>query len=125
MAIRGRVALVAVGALPVVLLGGGWVLAAWLGFCVAVAAVDLLLAAGPRAVLVERVVPERMRLDETADTVLAITNRGRRTMNALVRDAWDPSAGLLRPRARVRVPAGERRALGSAIRPLRRGERTT
>jgi uncharacterized protein (DUF58 family) len=40
-----------------------------------------------------------------------------------VRDAWQPSAGAQVTRHRLEIPAGERRAVSSALTPFRRGER--
>ncbi|MGY6499104.1 MAG: DUF58 domain-containing protein [Microcella sp.] len=128
MAVTGwLVLLVAAGAVPVVLLdesvGAGWALLGWLVLCVTLALVDLLLAASPRAARLERSTAERVRLTESADAVLYVTNPTGRRMRGVVRDAWEPSAGARPPRQRLDVPAGERRAVLTTLTPWRRGER--
>ena len=131
MTISGRlVGLVAVGVVPVVVFGElfGAALAAlggWLLFVVALVVLDLVLAASPRRVAVERSIPGRVRLGETAVSTLYLTNTGRRMLRAVVRDAWQPSAGPASARARVEIPAGERRSYQIALTPFRRGERRT
>jgi uncharacterized protein (DUF58 family) len=129
MALTGRLAvLVAVGAVPLVLLGDGagaaWaVLGGWLVLCALLAAADLWLAASPRAVSLERAVPARVRLGESVASTLLLGNPGRRMLRAVVRDAWPPSAGASTARQRADVPPGERRALTLTLTPSRRGER--
>jgi uncharacterized protein (DUF58 family) len=131
MAVTGRfVVLLALGALPVVLFGadptvGAVVLAAWLAGCVLLGMLDLCLAGSPRAVALERALPGRLRLGETATSVLYVTNRGRRTLRGRLRDGWSPSAGAPATRAAIRVPVGERRAVEQRLTPFRRGERRT
>jgi len=122
------VALVALGVVPVVLVGGatgepGLVMAAWLLLVLLLGVIDLALAASPRQVRIARVVPERTRLGETVVSELYLTNTGRRTLRGLVRDAWQPSAGASPSRVRVAVPAGERRSVSIRLTPFRRGER--
>ncbi|BDZ53705.1 DUF58 domain-containing protein [Agromyces marinus] len=132
MALTGRfAALLAVGAVPVVLLGGepgvAWaVLAGWLALVVALGAADLALAASPRRVALERDLPARVRLGETVRSELVVRNLGERMLRAEVRDGWQPSAGVQgRNRARVDVPSGEGRRIVLALRPTRRGDRTS
>ncbi|MGO4536360.1 DUF58 domain-containing protein [Leifsonia sp. 2MCAF36] len=129
MTVSGRfVALLALGVLPVVVLGGRESLAyaalgGWLLLCVVVGSVDLILAASPRSVVLERSVPARVRLGAEAVSELYVTNTGRRTLRGTVRDAWEPSAGAQPTRTGVAIPAGERRRLVASLRPWRRGER--
>jgi uncharacterized protein (DUF58 family) len=129
MALTGRLALlVAVGAVPLVLLGNtlgaAWgVLAAWLVLCALLAALDVWLAASPRTLTLARELPARLRLGESVPSQLLVGNQGRRMLRATVRDAWQPSAGASTTRQRVRVPRGERRALTLTLTPTRRGER--
>ncbi|MFP3464467.1 DUF58 domain-containing protein [Leifsonia sp. SIMBA_070] len=129
MTVSGRfVALLALGVIPVVLLGardatayaalGGWIV-----LSVALGAVDLILAASPRNVSLQRSLPARVRLGAEAASELYVTNTGRRVLRGVVRDAWEPSAGAEPSRTRVSIPAGERRRLVSSLRPWRRGER--
>ena len=129
MFLTGRSVLVLlVGLVPVVLLGGRAeaafaVLALWLLAWAVLVGVDLVVAGSARAVSVERQVPDRVRLGESAETTLLITNTGRRRIVGVVRDAWEPSAGALVSRAPLRLPPGERRAVVTPLRPRRRGER--
>jgi len=124
MAISGRlVALVALGIVPVVVFDDPAALYAWLGFVALVAVADLLLAASPRRVALERVLPGPVRLGERVESTLYLTNSGRRRMRAIVRDGWPPSAVATPSRHRVDVPAAERRAVVTALTPFRRGER--
>jgi uncharacterized protein (DUF58 family) len=124
MALTGRfVILLAVGVLPIIIIGEAWALYAWVGIVVALAALDLLLAASPRKVRITRNLPDRVRLGETVRADVIITNLGSRRITGLVRDAWQPSAGADETRHRLVLPAGERRILSTALTPFRRGER--
>lgn len=124
MAVTGWfVALVAVGVIPIAVVGEEWMLLAWLGIVALVTALDLALAASPRRVHLERDTPARVRLGETVESTLFITNNGRRRIRGVVRDAWQPSAGARPARQSVTVPAGERRAITTTLTPVRRGQR--
>ncbi|WP_207454728.1 DUF58 domain-containing protein [Desertivibrio insolitus] len=117
------VLLVALGVVPIVATGEPLVFFAWLALCVVLGAVDLALAGSPRRVGIERQLPTRVRLGETVESTLLLTNRGTRTIRGIVRDGWQPSAGAATARARVDLPAGERRAVTIPLTPFRRGER--
>jgi uncharacterized protein (DUF58 family) len=126
MAVSGWfVLLLAAGVIPVVLAGDGapTILVLWLLLVVALTTLDLVLAGSPRTVGLHRTVPARLRLGETVLSRLLITNTGRRTLRATVRDAWEPSAGAQAPRTRLVIPAGERREVLGQLTPFRRGER--
>ena len=135
MAVSGWfVALILVGAVPVVVLDGWYGLLAWLGVAVLLAAGDLVLAGSPRRLRFARQAPGRMRLGETAPVALLVENAGTRTIRGILRDAWQPSAGMTfegsRPaaapapaRRRIALPPGERRVLRGSLTPVRRGER--
>lgn len=129
MTISGRsVALLALGVIPVVLFGGdagaAWaVLAGWLAVWLVLGIVDLAAAASPRRIAVERHVPARVRLGTETLSELFLTNTGPRTLRGFVRDAWEPSAGAVGTRVRVRIPARERRRAAIRLVPVRRGER--
>jgi uncharacterized protein (DUF58 family) len=131
MALTGRfVLLVALGVVPIVLLGNTVgsalaVLGAWLAFAVLLGGIDLALAASPRALAVSRALPARVRLGEEVMSELFLTNDGSRPLRGVVRDGWQPSAGAGNNRTRVTLPAGERRLITLPLRPTRRGERTT
>lgn len=128
MAITGWfVLLVALGVVPVVALStvapAELVLLGWLVLCAGLAALDLALAASPRALRLQRQTDARVRLTETAQATLFVTNPSRRTLRGGIRDAWEPSAGATPKRQRLLVPAAERRAVVTALTPWRRGER--
>jgi uncharacterized protein (DUF58 family) len=124
MALSGRfVLLVALGIVPIVLLGDPAVLGVWLVLVIVVGAIDVILAGSPRAVTVTRDLPERVRLGETVHSTLYLSNNGRRPIRGLVRDGWQPSAGASPRRHRLHLPAGERRAIRTTLTPFRRGER--
>ncbi|WP_374946539.1 DUF58 domain-containing protein [Agreia sp.] len=131
MAVSGRyVLLVALGVVPVVLLGEAYhqaelTLVLWLLLTIVTGLVDLLLAASPRRLVVERALPNRVRLGETVSSEVYVTNENRRTLRGLVRDAWQPSAGAAVTRQTISVPASERRMLRMALTPFRRGDRRT
>ncbi len=133
MALTGRfVLLVALGVVPVVVAGtssaaAGWLaLLGWMAITLGAGAVDLSLAASPRRVRLVRELPDRVRLGETATADLVIENEGPRMLRAIVRDGWEPSAGVGGPnRTRLGVPAGERRRMTLALTPWRRGDRRT
>ncbi|MFJ4253008.1 DUF58 domain-containing protein [Microbacterium sp. NPDC090003] len=128
MFVTGRLALaVAVGVVPVVIAGlGGFppyaVLGAWVGLCVALVALDVALAASPRSVTVSRRVPARARLGEAVPVSVAVHNHGSRELHALLRDAWQPTAGAGSARQTLDIPSGERRRVDIPLLPRRRGE---
>jgi uncharacterized protein (DUF58 family) len=124
MALTGRfVALMFIGVIPVVLIGQPAAIGGWLVLVGVLATVDLLFAASPRRIAVERTLPGVMRLGETMEALVHLTNQGGRRLRAVVRDGWEPSAGATPPRQTVTIPAGERRTLSIALTPFRRGAR--
>lgn len=131
MAVTGWfVALLAVGIVPVIAVSGvtgaGWAaVGGWLALCLALLIVDVASAASPRRLSLTRQLPERVRLGESVQSSLFVTNTGHRTLRAVIRDAWQPSAGATRARQRVSVPPGERRVLTQSLTPFRRGDRTS
>ena len=133
MAPTGRFALLlALGVVPVVVAGlvgapAAWLaLVGWLLVVVVAASVDLSLAASPRQVALARELPDRVRLGEPVTSVLTVQNLGPRTLRATVRDAWEPSAGVLgRNRSERVIPSGERRRIVLDLEPRRRGDRRT
>ena len=126
MAISGRFVLLAlVGLAPVTLFPDwGTVLLVCLVLC-SVLILDLSLAANLRKVAVERALPGNVTLTSSTEAVLTIGNTGSRPLRALVRDAWQPSAGAQNARQRMDVPAGERRRMKVLLRPARRGDLTS
>lgn len=128
MFVTGRLALaLAVGVIPLVLSGlAGYpaypVLGAWIALCALLVAVDLALSASPRSVTVSRRVPNRARLGEPVPVSVAVHNHGTRTLHALIRDAWQPTAGAPTQRQHLRVLSGERARVTIPLLPRRRGE---
>jgi len=126
--VTGRLALaVAVGIVPLVLAGlSGFppyaALGIWVGLCILLVALDVVFAPSPRSVVVSRRVPARTRLGELVPVSVALQNRGPRTLHALIRDAWQPTAGAGDARRRLTVPPGERRRASIPLLPRRRGE---
>lgn len=124
MAITGRaVALAALGVVAVLLLPVSGTVLLWTSGVVLLCLLDVALAASPRSLAVRREVPASVRLTETTRSTLTVTNRGRRRMRAVVRDAWQPSAGTGANRHRVDLPPEESRRLVTPLRPTRRGDR--
>ncbi|MFC5503363.1 DUF58 domain-containing protein [Lysinimonas soli] len=117
------VALVAVGAVPVVLLDGWPGVLIWLAVLAVLLTIDLALAGSPRALRISRSGPARTRLGETVESTLLIANSGARRVRGVLRDAWQPSAGARPARRPLLLPAGERREFRTTLTPVRRGER--
>ncbi|MCG2622742.1 DUF58 domain-containing protein [Arthrobacter sp. I2-34] len=123
MALTGRFILLALaGVIPLLLFPSGTTALWWVLLLAAVLGTDLLLAASPRRVIVRRTVPANVRLGQDCAAVLELTNTGRRTLRARVRDGWQPSAGAADPVQQLSVPAGERRTMTVRLRPQRRGD---
>ncbi|PJI94281.1 DUF58 domain-containing protein [Luteimicrobium subarcticum] len=93
------------------------------GVLVLVAVVDIALAASPRAVTLERVLPTSVRLTGTATSRLTLVNGSRRRLRGVVRDAWVPSAGAADTRHPVSVAPGDGTRLATTLTPTRRGDR--
>ncbi|RZQ62610.1 DUF58 domain-containing protein [Amycolatopsis suaedae] len=125
MALTGRAGLVALAGVLLV----GLVLPSWAGVLAVTAvvvlgvAVDLLLAGGVRGLVLSRAGDTAVRLGETAEVVLTVRNPGRRRVRGMLRDAWQPSAGVETDRHAVDVPPGEARRIVLRLRPVRRGDR--
>ncbi|MFJ7750552.1 DUF58 domain-containing protein [Arthrobacter sp. NPDC097144] len=123
MAISGRfVLLAAAGVVAVLLFPGSTALWLWAAFLCAAAGVDVLAAASPRALTLQRTEPVSVRLTEPATVLLTVRNGSRRTLNGWFRDGWQPSAGAVNPVQRMHVPAGEARRFEVQLLPERRGE---
>ncbi|MEV7525529.1 DUF58 domain-containing protein [Streptomyces sp. NPDC091371] len=130
MALTGRAALLAaLGSIPVGILEPSWTgMLAVNGTLALACAVDYALAAPVRPLILSRSGDTSVRLGETADVHLTLTNPGTRTLRARIRDAWPPSSwlpGTEGPASRhtMTVPPGERRRLTTRLRPTRRGDR--
>ncbi|SDH46906.1 DUF58 domain-containing protein [Microbacterium pygmaeum] len=128
MYVTGRLPLlVAVGALPVVLLAiagiDAWLIAGgWIVLCLIAALADAALAPDPRGIAVRRLLPARSRLGEPVQGSLTLRNASDRRIRGFVRDAWQPTAGAPAARPAIDIPAGEARTLVTSLLPRRRGE---
>jgi len=130
MALTGRAALLAaLGSLPVGIWEPSWtgILAVNAPLALACAC-DFALAAPVRHLSLTRSGDTSVRLGESADVNLTVTNPSRRLLRARIRDAWPPSSWLAgtefaASRHRLTVPPGERRRLTTRLRPTRRGDR--
>lgn len=130
MALTGRAALLAaLGSLPVGIWEPSWtgILAVNAPLALACAC-DFALAAPVRHLSLTRSGDTSVRLGESADVTLTVTNPSRRLLRASIRDAWPPSSWLAgtefaASRHRLTVPPGERRRLTTRLRPTRRGDR--
>ncbi|WDV52113.1 DUF58 domain-containing protein [Streptomyces coeruleorubidus] len=130
MALTGRAALLAaLGSLPVGIWEPGWTGMLAVNAPLAVAcACDFALAAPVRRLGLARSGDTSVRLGDTADVTLTITNPSRRPLRARLRDAWPPSTWqpgteTTASRHRLTVPPGERRRVTTRLRPTRRGDR--
>jgi uncharacterized protein (DUF58 family) len=123
MVITGRVPLLLLlGLLPVVArpaIGTVWL---WLLVVAVLVVADLLLAPRPASLTVTRDPVGVVRLGHPAASVLRVANPGNRRVRALVRDAWQPSAGATGNRHRVDLSSGGRAVLTTPLRPRRRGD---
>ena len=118
-----RAALVALLALPVIVLWPTWwVLVILAALWAVVILADALRAPDPRRIRVRREAPSQVRLGNTVTGRLLLTNPTSRTASLEVRDAWNPTAGLAAQRAALRLPGQERRAIPQTFTPTRRGE---
>ncbi|MEU4260276.1 DUF58 domain-containing protein [Streptomyces argenteolus] len=130
MALTGRTALLAaLGSLPVGILAPSWtgLLAVNVPLSLAILC-DYALAAPVRTLQFTRSGDTSVRLGDTAEVQLTVTNPSRRRLRAHLRDAWPPSswtteAEVNASRHTFTVPAGERRRLTTFLRPARRGDR--
>ncbi|MBL3666666.1 DUF58 domain-containing protein [Streptomyces sp. M2CJ-2] len=130
MALTGRAALLAaLGSLPVGIWEPGWtgILAVNAPLAVACAC-DFALAAPVRRLGLSRSGDTSVRLGDSADVTLTLTNTSRRPLRARIRDAWPPSSWqpgseVAASRHLLSVPAGERRRITTRLRPTRRGDR--
>jgi uncharacterized protein (DUF58 family) len=125
MALTGRAALAALAGVLVVLLAplGGRMILVVLALLALGVAVDLLLAASPRAIAVSRGGDTSTRVGDAADVWVALSNPTSRPARGWVRDAWPPSAGATPRTDRFVLPPDGRRRYTTVLHPTRRGER--
>ena len=88
----------------------------------ALVALDVGLAASPRALRFSRDGDTSARLGQAAEAVLIVRNDGRRRCRGLLRDAWAPSARAEPRTHAVDIAAGQERRLTTVLRPIRRGD---
>ncbi|MFF3457832.1 DUF58 domain-containing protein [Streptomyces sp. NPDC002730] len=130
MALTGRTALLAaLGSLPVGVLAPSWtgMLAVNAPLSLAILC-DYALAAPVRTLRFTRSGDTSVRLGDSAEVQLTVTNTSNRRLRAHLRDAWPPSSWLTgteqtASRHKLTVPSGERRRLTTVLRPTRRGDR--
>ncbi|NLT54078.1 MAG: DUF58 domain-containing protein [Actinomycetales bacterium] len=124
MTITGRAVLLALlGMVPAALEPGWPTLLGWWALWILAVGVDVLLAGSPRGIAVERAPLPSVRLGELIEAPYVLANHGRRRVRGLVRDGWQPSAGVRADRARIDLPGGQRRRLVTTLCPTRRGDR--
>lgn len=123
MVITGRVPLLlTLGLVPVVLrpaMGTVW---GWLLLVTLVTLLDRWLAVRPATLSVRRADIGTVLLGHDAESRLVVTNPGTRAVRALVRDAWQPTAGATHDRHQVRLGPGDTTVLTTGLRPRRRGD---
>ena len=123
MAISGRFFFLALAALvPIIAMPGpaAWLLS--LAVLAVVLTIDLVLAASPQKVALQRIIPQGVRLGEPCTAVLRLANESPRMLRAGIKDGWQPSAGAANALQNVRIRAGERAALTVDLCPTRRGD---
>lgn len=122
MSISGRVPLLLLlGLVPVVLRPAASTVWLWLAAVVLVVALDVLLAPSPRRLGFERRPGGAVRTGEPGESQLRVV-AGKRRVRALVRDAWQPTAGATDNRHRVSLGPGEAVVLRTPLLPRRRGD---
>jgi len=123
MALTGRAALLLLlGLVPVVLRPAASTVWIWLGLVGLVVLVDWALAVRPSKVGMVRQPTGQVRLGEPTITSVTAENRAGRRILALVRDAWQPTAGATGNRHGLRLGPGESAVLHTSLLPVRRGD---
>ncbi|WP_122614697.1 DUF58 domain-containing protein [Streptomyces sp. Tu 4128] len=130
MALTGRAALIAaLGSVPIGIWDPSWTgILAVNAPLAAACACDFALATPVRRLRLTRSGDTSVRLGDTADVTLTVTNTSTRPLRARLRDAWPPSSWqpgteVAASRHTLKVPAGERRRTTTRLRPTRRGDR--
>ncbi len=125
MAVTGRLAaLAAAGAVIVATVAPSWTgILLVQGVLLLGVLVDLALAGAVRPLQLARSGDPRVRLGETARQQLLVTNPGTRRVRGVIRDAWQPSAGVAPGRWPLDIGPGERRTYPLTLTPTRRGDR--
>jgi uncharacterized protein (DUF58 family) len=85
--------------------------------------VDLARAGAPGTLTFARVEERvQVRLGESVETVVVVSNGGSRRVRGVLRDAWPPSCAAAPGSTALDVPPGERRRVTTTLTPGRRGE---
>ena len=123
MAISGRVPLLMVlGLVPVVLrpvMSTVWL---WLLVVLLLCLADWLLTPRATALSFVRRPLGSVRLGQLSETTVVVNNDSARRVRALVRDAWQPTAGASGNRHGVSLAPGDRTHLRTSLLPRRRGD---
>src|SRR5262245_36370482 len=107
MILTGRTALLALAGCVAVFFAPGWAtVLGWAAVSGALVGLDLALAGSVRGLRLERAPVPGLRLGETAEARLDVTNHGRRRVRGILRDAWTPSAGAHSDRHRLDLSPG-------------------
>jgi uncharacterized protein (DUF58 family) len=123
MVLTGRAPLLLLlGLVPVVLRPEASTVGLWLLLVVVVLLLDILLAPPPSSLALSRRPVGTVRMGYDATSELVVAKDGRRRVAALVRDAWQPTAGAGANRHRVSLSPGDRVLLRTPLRPRRRGD---
>jgi len=123
MAISGRVPLLLLlGMIPVVLRPALSTVGLWFLVVLLLCLVDWLLAPRSTSLSFARSPVGSVRLGYPTESVVVAENVSGRRVHALVRDAWQPTAGASGNRHRVRLAPGDRARLRTPLLPRRRGD---
>src|SRR5690625_6797892 len=123
MALTGRaMVLLALGIVPVLLVPQWVTLVPWLALWAGLLGVDAARPAPVSDVRLRRPTIPALRHAQEAVSQLQVLNTAPRVLRAVVRDAWQPSAGAGVTRHRLVVPPGELRRVSTGLRPWRRGD---
>ena len=118
------VALLGVGLVTLPLWPAPWFgLLFWLILIAVLCVVDLLLAADPNRISMERSGDSVVQLGKSATVVLNVTNTGAKPLRGMIRDAWTPSAGADNEHYSVNLAPGTIARLTTRLTPTRRGDR--
>lgn len=124
MILTWRAGLLAAIAVIAVAIAGSWLaVVITTGVLAAVIILDLVLCPSPAKVSVRRTGDTSIRLGDSAEVSVLLTNHGRRKIKATVRDAWTPSAGASGGVGTLTIPARQRRLRQTTLTPTRRGDR--
>lgn len=83
---------------------------------------DILLAGSPRAVRVERIPTDAVRLEHPAQAVSVLHNTGARRLRGSAKDGWQPTAGAHSPIHPLSIDGGSQQRISTALNPRRRGQ---